>query len=100
LRYAETFQREFKKARPAQREALQRKLALVSALLEDNDGDVIALKQHNGLRYDNYKGQRTADGRPIGHFRLNAGRRVRCVMRSDGTLLLRHFGEHDINASP
>lgn len=99
LRYAETFVRQFKKATPAEREALQRKLALVSALLQDNDGDVTVLKRHSGLHYDNYTNQRTADGRPIGHFRLTLSRRVRCTMEPGGMLLLRHFGEHAINES-
>jgi putative CRISPR-associated protein (TIGR02619 family) len=101
IRYTSSFERDFRKADKPVRVDVQCKLAQASVLLVDNDGDVTALKQHHGLQYDNYTGQRTRDGKPIGHFRLDRGDRVSCVMQSDGTLLVDRWGGHDkVNKSP
>lgn len=96
LQYAPTFKDEFAKASSLERESLQRTLAQVSTLLEDGDGNISSLAHHSGLKYYNYTNRRTADGRPIGHFRLNRDRRASCVMQSNGTLLMRHFGAHNV----
>jgi hypothetical protein len=59
LRYASTFERDFKRATVEERTALQKTLAQVSALLEEHNGDVTVLKGRGGLRYDNYTNKRT-----------------------------------------
>lgn len=101
LQYDDAFQRDFTKATVDERVDLQRALAQVSALLTEHAGNVAALKQHTGLQYDNYTNQYMDDGRPIGHFRLNRGRRVSCVAEPGGILVLRRFGEHDqVNDNP
>lgn len=100
LEYAETFQRAFNKASNEQRVDLQETLAKVAMLLEDRHGDPAVLKRDPGLQYDNYTGRQTAQGQPIGHFRLSQGRRVSCVVHQGG-LVLRNFGEHDqVNSAP
>lgn len=101
LEYADSFRREFRDADRAQRVDLQETLAKIAMLLEEHNGDLSALKRDPGLQYDNYTGRQTSDGRPIGHFRLNQGRRVSCVAEPAGQLALRHFGAHDyVNGNP
>jgi hypothetical protein len=57
------------------------------------------LKADPGLQYDNYTGK-SREGQPIGHFRLDQGRRASCVSNG-GHLFLRHFGSHDcVNDNP
>lgn len=98
--YAETLRKEFKAATTQQRVALQETLAKVASLLETHCGDPAVLKRDGGLQYNVYSGRKTGAGEPIGHFRLDQGRRVSCVA-SNGRLLLRHFGEHDqVNSNP
>ena len=98
LIYAESFQRDFKKALPDERVDLHMTLAKVSVLL--NEGDVTRLKQDGGIQYQDYQNRRTPDGQPIGHFRLTQGRRVSCVAAGK-TLHLRRFGNHDqVNDTP
>lgn len=76
----------------------ERRLARVSVLLDE--GGVARLKQDGGLQYEDYQNRRSADGRPIGHFRLTQGRRVSCIAEG-GSLRLRHFGAHDqVNNNP
>ncbi len=98
LMYEESFRRDFDRASPKERVDLQETLAKVSALLEE--GGVARLKQDGGLRYEDYQNRRSADGRPIGHFRLTQGRRVSCIAEG-GRLRLRHCGAHDqVNDNP
>lgn len=98
LLYEDSFRRDFKNASSDERVDLQRTLAKVSLLLEE--GGVARLKQDGGLQYDDYTNRRTAAGQPIGHFRLNRGRRVSCVVEGAG-LRLRRFGNHDqVNDNP
>lgn len=99
LHYEKSFERDFAQADPKERVALQETLAKVAHLLEDHGGNTAALKQDGGLRYDIYTGKKTSDGRPIGHFRVNQGRRVSCTAK-DGILYLRRYGEHSINDNP
>ncbi|GIK72733.1 MAG: hypothetical protein BroJett021_17210 [Chloroflexota bacterium] len=98
LVYEESFRRDFDRATPEERIDLQRTLARVSVLL--NEGGVAKLKQDGGLQYEDYQNRRSADGRPIGHFRLTQGRRASCVAEG-GRLRLRYFGAHDrVNDNP
>lgn len=99
LQYTDPFRRDFKQASPADRAELQKVLAKVSGLLEDDRGDTAPLKRDGGLHYDVYTGRTTRDGRPIGHFRVSQSRRVSCTVE-DGTLRLRRYGEHSINNNP
>ncbi|MEJ5376851.1 MAG: putative CRISPR-associated protein [bacterium] len=99
LQYTDTFSRDFRRAAPAERAALQEVLAKVSGLLEDSHGDTAPLKRDGGLQYDVYSGKTTPDGRPIGHFRVSQSRRVSCTAE-EGALRLRRYGEHSINENP
>lgn len=98
LLYADSFRRDFKAAAPNERIDLQMTLAKASLLLRE--GGVARLKQDGGLQYEEYTNRKTADGRPIGHFRLTQGRRVSCIAEGE-TLRLRRFGNHDqVNDNP
>jgi len=99
LEYTDTFRRDFKDAARKDRAELQKVLAKVSGILEDNRGDTSALKRDGGLQYDVYTNKYTEDGRPIGHFRVSQSRRVSCTVE-DGALRLRRYGEHSINENP
>lgn len=100
LHYEPSFRRDFEKATPQQRLALQETLAQASALLHLFDGDPGSLKGHGGLQYDNYTNKRTREDRPLGHFRITQGDRVSCLAEQ-GSLRLRHFGAHDyVNENP
>lgn len=100
LGYTDAFRRAFNRASNGQRIDLQETLAKVAMLLEEHHGDTAILKRDPGLQYDNYTGKQTPQGDPIGHFRLNQGRRVSCVIDKE-QLVLRNFGEHDqINSAP
>ncbi len=99
LHYEKSFERDFAQADPKERVALQETLAKVAHLLEDHGGNTAALKQDGGLQYDIYTGKKTSNGQPIGHFRVNQGRRVSCTAK-DGILHLRRYGEHSINDNP
>jgi putative CRISPR-associated protein (TIGR02619 family) len=99
LQYTDSFRRDFKSASSTERAELQEKLAKVSALLEDHNGNTSALKQDGGLQYNIFANQKSKDGRPIGHFRISDSRRVSCTAE-DGALRLRRYGEHSINDNP
>ncbi len=99
LQYTDTFRRDFRRASVEQRIELHKVLAKVSALLEDQDGDITRLKADGGLQYGNLSGKQSSDGRPIGHFRITQARRVTCTAQ-DGALRLRRFGEHEVNEHP
>ena len=98
LRYSDRFRKEFQQADRRMRIELQGRLAKVSALLEDSQGDTSVLKRDGGLRYKDYIGH-VANGKPIGHFYINQGDRVSCVAERGG-LLLRRFGPHTVNDNP
>jgi hypothetical protein len=92
LHYEASFQRDFSgHGNPAERVLLQEKLALVSVLLQNANGDVGALRRHGGLQYENYANVKP----PLGHFRVNLALRVNCVA-DGGNLRLLRFGGHEI----
>ncbi len=76
---------------------IQNDLAKASGLLLSGDGQMAALRDPgNGLKYTNYEGKIAH----IGHFRTFDGYRISCTFK-DGTLVLRHVGEHDyVNNNP
>lgn len=102
LSYATSFERDFKQTNIVEHKVrLQSSLAKVSAKLIDSNGDPSVLKggEGGGILYDNYEGK-TAQGQPIGHFRISGSLRVSCIAQGSG-LTLRHFGEHDyVNKNP
>jgi putative CRISPR-associated protein (TIGR02619 family) len=100
LHYEPSLHKDFEKATPQQRVALQETLAEACAFLLMYAGNPNVLREHGGLQYDNYTNKHTRDGHPIGHFRITQGDRVSCTAE-DGVLRLRHFGAHDyVNGNP
>jgi putative CRISPR-associated protein (TIGR02619 family) len=99
LQYADSFRRDFKQAGVTERAELQEVLAKVAGLLESANGDTTLLKKDGGLQYDLYTNKKTKENRPIGHFRVSQSRRVSCTTEN-GTLHLRHYGEHHLNDNP
>jgi hypothetical protein len=96
LRYEPSFQRDFAgHSSLGERVLLQEKLALVSILLQQSNGDVGALRRHGGLLYENYANVKP----PVGHFRVNLALRVNCIAEA-GTLRLLRFGGHEIEQRP
>lgn len=102
LHYSDAFRKDFAKATPSLRVALQETLATVSLLLDHYQGDTAALKRHPGILYDVYTGKHDR-GRPIGHFRLLRDQNAERVsaLAEDRGLTLRRFGAHDdVNDNP
>ena len=100
LQYTGSFRRDFKKASSRERVSLQEDLAKVASMLEEAQGDTSVLRRDGGLLYNNYTSKTTADGRPIGHFRVSQSKRVSCTVE-DGALRLRHYGEEPVvNENP
>lgn len=99
ITYFDAFKTDFKNTkRPKDKVVLQEKIAKVSCLLQENQGDITCLKggRGGGLLYDNYTGKNAH----LGHFRINLGIRVSCEYK-DNKLVLRHYGEHDyVNDNP
>ena len=91
LTYSKTFRDDFDKHDSRQnRVRLQETLANVSRLLEDNQGDVSALRRDGGLQFSGYKGRNEG----VDHFRVSDGLRVSCRTTGNGLELL-HFGEKE-----
>lgn len=94
LKYENSFIKDFEKIEDKrQRADIVSTLAQVSVIYKEKG--LAALRDHKGLRYENYKGQYER----IGHFRVNRGWRVSCEQRN-GELRLRHVGPHDVNENP
>jgi len=92
LQYASEFKSAVKKANLTERLQLFEKLAIVSVLLEDQDG-LSRLKQHESLQYSAMKG---AGG---DHFRITDSRRVMCHRVNGGhetELMLDNYGAHSV----
>ncbi|NSW90428.1 MAG: hypothetical protein HPY74_07085 [Firmicutes bacterium] len=97
LKYLDSFKKDFEKAEPVQRTDLQQRLAFVSGIIL-NEG-MPSLQKHTGINFSPLTSVKTSDREPIWHFRLNDGRRVTCEMRGN-ELLLRRFGEHEVDDNP
>lgn len=89
LDYDPEFQKAYKKLAEAKlRIELQESLAQLSARFVE--GGITALKNHHGIRYENY----TDEKEKVGHIRISEGRRIRCIPKG-GKLVLLAFGDHD-----
>ncbi len=97
LQYAPSFIKDYESVRNKdERVKLQETLAKVSHLFLKSNSDKCVLKDDGGLLYEDYVG----NNKGIGHFRINQGLRVSCVV-SEGNLILRHYGNHDyVNDRP
>jgi putative CRISPR-associated protein (TIGR02619 family) len=87
LEYMPSFRDDFNGHTDAsERVRLQEKLAEVSVLLDDHNGDPTPLKRHGGLQFEQFQ------GRPdVYKFRITRAIRVSCSLTEDG-LKLRRFG--------
>ncbi|WP_293136077.1 hypothetical protein [Microcoleus sp. bin38.metabat.b11b12b14.051] len=96
IAYKDTFRKDYKNISEANDKVdLQEKLAKVSGLLEESNGDTAYLKSDGGLLYEVYQNQGG-----IAHFRITQGIRVSCTA-SGGVLTLRRYGkEPDVNKNP
>lgn len=100
LSYSESFKKDFSNTRVAvERVKLQEIIAKVSVLLQKENGSTRMLKQDGGLLYEDFQ-NKSANGKPIGHFRVTQNLRISCIAENGG-LTLRHYGEHDyVNDNP
>jgi hypothetical protein len=84
---------------PDERLKLQEKLAYVSRILKENNGDMQCLKNCSGIGYGNLISKKV-NNIPVGHFRISRRKRVSC-QKLGGTLVLRKYGKHDdVNNCP
>ena len=91
LEYRDTFLSDYNRINVAsERIKLQEKLASVSRILKESDGDVKQLA-NTGLKYSPYKKSKEPN---IDHFYISMTQRVSCQAK-DGSLLLRYYGTHD-----
>ena len=91
LEYQDTFRSDYDRIKtPAERIKLQEKLAYVSRILKESDGDVRELT-NTGLKYSPYKKSKEPN---IDHFYISMTQRVSCKA-TDGKLILRYYGTHD-----
>lgn len=97
ISYTNLFVTDFKKtSETVNRIQLQEKIAKVSYLLQEHNGDISILRSSGGFQYENMSGRNDH----LGHFRINQGSRVSCEYKS-GILELRHYGKHDyVNDNP
>jgi hypothetical protein len=95
LHYAPSFLHDFKDRNANDRVSLQEKLAKVSTMLEENNGDTSKLKADSGLLYENY-----IQHKGIAHFRISQGMRVSCNSTEDGLILRRYSTEPEVNGQP
>lgn len=96
LEYHQSFLDDYE-AKPAHEKIiLQEYLARAACLLKNHRDGISAMRQDGIFRLRRYVGQH----QDIDHFDLPKGRRVSCIAR-EGTLYLRHYGEHDyVNNNP
>jgi putative CRISPR-associated protein (TIGR02619 family) len=96
ISYKDTFRKDYKNiSEDKYKVDLQEKLAKVSGLLEESNGDTAYLKSNGGLLYEVYQNQGD-----IAHFRITEGIRVSCTA-SGGVVTLRRYGkEPDVNKNP
>ena len=96
LEYHQTFLDDYK-AKPANEKIiLQQNLARAACLFKNHQDGISAMKEDGIFRLRRYAGKH----KDIDHFDLPKDRRVSCIAR-EGTLYLRHYGEHDyVNNNP
>jgi putative CRISPR-associated protein (TIGR02619 family) len=89
LQYLRTFISDFDGADQGQRCDLQKTLAKVARMLDENNGDTTQISDDHGLNFEQLKKDRS-----IYTLRVNQGSRVSCG-KGEGGLILRHYGTHD-----
>jgi putative CRISPR-associated protein (TIGR02619 family) len=96
LEYHQSFLDDYE-AKPAHEKIiLQENLARAACLLKNHKDGISAMKQDGIFRLRRYVGKH----KDIDHFDLPKDRRVSCIAK-EGTLYLRHYGEHDdVNNNP
>jgi putative CRISPR-associated protein (TIGR02619 family) len=96
LEYHQSFLDDYQ-AKPANEKIiLQENLARAACLLKNHRDGISAMKQDGIFRLRRYVGKH----KDIDHFDLPKDRRVSCIAK-EGTLYLRHYGEHDdVNNNP
>ena len=96
LEYHQSFLDDYE-AKPAHEKIiLQENLARAACVLKNHKDGISAMKQDGIFRLRRYVGKH----KDIDHFDLPKDRRVSCIAK-DGTLYLRHYGEHDyVNNNP
>jgi putative CRISPR-associated protein (TIGR02619 family) len=96
LEYHQSFLGDYE-AKPAHEKIiLQENLARAACLLKNHKDGISAMKQDGIFRLRRYVGKH----KDIDHFDLPKDRRVSCIAK-EGTLYLRHYGEHDdVNNNP
>jgi putative CRISPR-associated protein (TIGR02619 family) len=96
LEYHQSFLDDYQ-AKPANEKIiLQENLARAACLLKNHKDGISAMKQDGIFRLRRYVGKH----KDIDHFDLPKDRRVSCIAK-EGTLYLRHYGEHDdVNNNP
>lgn len=91
LEYRDTFRSDYNQIKSQQeRVKLQEKLAYVSRILKESDGDTKQLT-NTGLKYSPYKELKEQN---IDHFYISMTQRVSC-QAANGNLILRYYGTHD-----
>jgi putative CRISPR-associated protein (TIGR02619 family) len=91
LEYRDSFKADYKAIGNAdERLRLQEKLAKVSKLLIDSQGNTSVL--NSAFNYTRYKG--TPKNKKIDHFRVDLSQRISCEQK-DNKLVLRYYGSHD-----
>jgi len=91
ISYQDTFRKDYKNiSEPKDKVELQERLAKVSGLLEESNGDTRYLVKP--VSYSPYKGAKDKEG--VDHFYVGIHWRVSCKA-SQGKLMLRHYGTHN-----
>lgn len=96
LEYHQSFLDDYQDKPEHEKIILQENLARAACLLKNHKDGISAMKQDGIFRLRRYVGKH----KDIDHFDLPKDRRVSCIAK-EGTLYLRHYGEHDdVNKNP
>ena len=96
IEYTDSFHNDYKSKPSHEKITLQENLARAACLLKKHKDGISAMKEDGIFQLRRYKGQH----KDIDHFDLPKDRRVSCIAK-EGTLYLRHYGEHDyVNDNP
>jgi len=96
LEYHQSFLNDYQAKPVNEKIILQKNLARAACLLKNHQDGISAMKQDGIFRLRRYVGRH----QDIDHFDLPKDRRVSCIAQQ-GTLYLRHYGEHDyVNNNP
>ena len=96
LEYHQSFLDDYQAKLANEKIILQENLARAACLLKNHRDGISAMRQDGIFRLRRYVGKH----KDIDHFDLPKDRRVSCIAR-EGTLYLRHYGEHNyVNNNP